>query len=797
MTYLVLARKWRPRSFDTLIGQDHVVRALTHALSTQRLHHAWLFTGTRGVGKTTLSRILAKSLNCETGITAAPCGVCQACTEIDAGRFVDYIELDAASNRGVDEMTQLLEQAVYAPSGGRFKVYMIDEVHMLTGHAFNAMLKTLEEPPPHVKFILATTDPQKIPVTVLSRCLQFNLKQMTADAIVGHLQAVLDQESIQYEIPALRLIAQAASGSMRDALSLTDQAIAYSAGNLAGEAVQGMLGTIDQRHLVRLIQALASGNAAAVIGVADELAARGLSYAGALADLAILLSRVAIQQRVPGAMPDDDPVAADIVQLADMLHPDQVQLFYSVAVHSRQELSLAPDEYAGFVMACLRMLALVPEGTVPPQNASGGSGRVSATPISDAAQASAADAASAATSTAVASARPSASVAPTAAPAQPSDLARADGIGRAASIAASSTVAPPPPPVAPAPPVSAASPQSGADVPAWEELPADSALAEAAVPAADPSTEAKAAVRPDRPQAGVAPATKALAGGRGDFHSTSKTPAYDAAAGSPPADTAQPGSNRGRPATAGSAPEAGGQGNTPPTGPKAAKPSADQAAVPDDEGFSAAGPDDGYFDDARFEPAGYDDAQGPDEAGFESMADDFEPLTGSAQPGSALDGAQENIAAAFAPARKKSKSPRVRDMTPQAWPALAATLPLTGLAAELARQSEWLGSQGDQVNLRVAIRTLAESPGKARLCTVLSEYFGTVVQLNIEYGATGEDTAHAVQQAQRKARQQQAERAVESDAFVRTLIDEFGAHVVAGSISAAPQGRAAEGRAAA
>ncbi|EWM49300.1 DNA polymerase III, subunit gamma and tau [Bordetella holmesii 70147] len=263
MTYLVLARKWRPRSFDTLVGQDHVVRALTHALDTQRLHHAWLFTGTRGVGKTTLSRILAKSLNCETGITSKPCGVCRACTEIDAGRFVDYLELDAASNRGVEEMTQLLEQAVYAPGAGRFKVYMIDEVHMLTGHAFNAMLKTLEEPPPHVKFILATTDPQKIPVTVLSRCLQFNLKQMPPESIVGHLQAVLGQEQIGFEVPALRLIGQAASGSMRDALSLTDQAIAYSAGNLTEDAVRGMLGTIDQRHLVRLLDALATGTPAA------------------------------------------------------------------------------------------------------------------------------------------------------------------------------------------------------------------------------------------------------------------------------------------------------------------------------------------------------------------------------------------------------------------------------------------------------------------------------------------------------------------------------------------------------
>ncbi|HCB1212132.1 TPA: DNA polymerase III subunit gamma/tau, partial [Klebsiella pneumoniae] len=331
---------------------------------------------TRGVGKTTLSRILAKSLNCETGITSKPCGVCRACTEIDAGRFIDYVELDAASNRGVEEMTQLLEQAVYAPSSGRYKVYMIDEVHMLTGHAFNAMLKTLEEPPAHVKFILATTDPQKIPVTVLSRCLQFNLKQMTVPAIVGHLQDILTQEEMQFELPALRLLAQAADGSMRDALSLSDQAIAYSAGDLSAQAVQAMLGTIDQRHLAQLLQALVAYDAQAIMGVADDLALRGLSYSGALADLATLLSRIAIEQRIPGTISDDDPLAEAVRQLAPTLSPDHVQLFYSVAVHSRQELSLAPDEYAGFVMACLRMLALLPEPVsayVPPPAGPSGS----------------------------------------------------------------------------------------------------------------------------------------------------------------------------------------------------------------------------------------------------------------------------------------------------------------------------------------------------------------------------------------------------------------------------------------
>ena len=358
MSYLVLARKWRPRDFESLVGQDHVVRALTHALSSGRLHHAWLFTGTRGVGKTTLSRILAKSLNCETGITATPCGVCRACTEIDGGRFVDYLELDAASNRGVDEMTQLLEQAVYSPAVGRFKVYMIDEVHMLTGHAFNAMLKTLEEPPPHVKFILATTDPQKIPPTVLSRCLQFNLKQMPPEAISEYLAQVLVKEEVPFEVPALKLIGKAASGSMRDALSLTDQAIAYSAANLSTEAVRTMLGSVDQTYLVQLLRALFDGDAAGVITVADNLATRAISFKAALADFAILLSRLAIEQRVASDPADSEALEPELLELAHAIPADLLQLFYTVAVHGRQEMALAPDEYAGFVMVCLKMLSL-------------------------------------------------------------------------------------------------------------------------------------------------------------------------------------------------------------------------------------------------------------------------------------------------------------------------------------------------------------------------------------------------------------------------------------------------------
>jgi len=650
MTYLVLARKWRPRSFDTLVGQDHVVRALTHALDTQRLHHAWLFTGTRGVGKTTLSRILAKSLNCEQGITAQPCGQCRACTEIDAGRYVDYVELDAASNRGVDEMTQLLEQAVYAPSSARFKVYMIDEVHMLTGHAFNAMLKTLEEPPPHVKFILATTDPQKIPVTVLSRCLQFNLKHMTVEAIVSHLQSVLEQEGVAFETPALRLLGQAAAGSMRDALSLTDQAIAYSGGNLTLDAVQGMLGTIDQRHLVRLLQALSVGQAKGVIAVADELAARGLSYAGALADLAVMLSRIAIQQRVPGELPQDDPLAGDIEALAGGLHPDLVQLYYSVAVHSRSELALAPDEYAGFVMACLRMLALTPESAHLPEP-----------------------------------------------PTPPKSKSRE-------TVAGADTA---PEPVATEP----AAPEPAA--PTVEEPISPPPVAEQAEPEALQSESPE-----EQPQ--------------------------------PVAEQPEP-------------VEAADLHDIPPWEEEPEKLGSDPSLIP--------GSDPSFDSDFEWEPLG-------DESGMDA-----------ADMAVASLGAAGLVPQADEPST--TRRPRLARMKPEDWPQLAAQLPLTGLADELARQSEWVGVEDDTIILRVAIRSLAARQGQARLRTVLTEHFGKVVKLKIEFGATGDGTARAIEQARRAERQKQAEEAVASDPVVLSLIEEFGAQVIPGSITAVENERAA------
>ena len=360
MSYQVLARKWRPRNFESLVGQEHVVKALRNALDQKRLHHAYLFSGTRGVGKTTLARILAKCLNCETGISSRPCGKCSACVEIDAGRFVDLIEVDAATNTKVDEMRQLLENSVYAPARGRFKVYVIDEVHMLSTSAFNAMLKTLEEPPEHIKFILATTDPQKIPVTVLSRCLQFNLKQMPSRAIAAHLEAILAEEKLPAEAGALRLLAECARGSMRDALSLLDQAIAYSAGNVTEQAVRSMLGTIDDSFLYSILEGLARGDSAAVLAVAEDMRSRSVGFDGALADLGALLHRVALAQVAPDAVDAEGGLRERWVALGRTLGPEEVQLYYQIAIHGRQDLPFAPDEFAGFTMALLRMLAFAP-----------------------------------------------------------------------------------------------------------------------------------------------------------------------------------------------------------------------------------------------------------------------------------------------------------------------------------------------------------------------------------------------------------------------------------------------------
>src|SRR5690349_15293715 len=359
MSYQVLARKWRPRAFGELVGQEHVVTALTNALTRGRLHHAYLLTGTRGVGKTTLARILAKSLNCEKGVSAAPCGECGACTDIDAGRFVDLLELDAASNTGIDNMREILDNARYAATAGRYKVYLIDEVHMLSKAAFNSMLKTLEEPPEHVKFVLATTDPQKIPITVLSRCLQFNLKPLGPELVGKRLTQILEAEGLSHDAASVALIARAAQGSMRDGLSLLDQAIAYGGGKLEEGAVRAMLGVVDREFLYRIVDALAAGDGPALLAEAGALAERGLSLPAALDELASLFHRIAIAHAVPAAIDQFDD-AERVRKAAAQFSAEAVQLAYQICVRGREDLTLAPDESTGFTMTLLRLLAFEP-----------------------------------------------------------------------------------------------------------------------------------------------------------------------------------------------------------------------------------------------------------------------------------------------------------------------------------------------------------------------------------------------------------------------------------------------------
>ncbi|MBB5391224.1 MULTISPECIES: DNA polymerase III subunit gamma/tau [unclassified Herbaspirillum] len=680
MSYQVLARKYRPRSFDTLVGQEHVVRALTHALEQQRLHHAYLFTGTRGVGKTTLSRILAKSLNCvgtdgNGGITAAPCGVCEACVAIDAGRFVDYIEMDAASNRGVDEMAQLLEQAVYAPSNARFKVYMIDEVHMLTNHAFNAMLKTLEEPPAHIKFILATTDPQKIPVTVLSRCLQFNLKQMPPGHIIGHLDNILNQEGIEFDPPALRLLAQGASGSMRDALSLTDQAIAYAAGKVTLEAVQGMLGALDQSYLIRILDALAAQDGAALLGVADDMAARSLSYNAALQDLGTLLHQVALAQSVPAALADDVPNREDILRLSSQFSPEHVQLFYQIAVHGRNELGLAPDEYAGFSMTLLRMLAFRPVSA----NA--------AAPV------------------------PAAGGAP--GPRPPAARQAAPLVAPQAAVTSAPVVRAP---VAPAPAAPAARP------------------APSAAPAAAPSSAREAALM----------AARASIGKNGKAPSAPR-PAAPVPA---PAPAAAP--------VASAAPE------MPPS-------------MPEPPPFDSMPP---WEEDAM--PAGID-AQKKTE--YSRPPDVSEEAFAPAPP--AVPAAPQRPAAT--PAQKQETLRIAADLGWDGhWPSLAASLPLRGVVHQMAFQSELVRCEslaGGNVcfHLRIPLETLRSSGSVEKLMAALSERFGREVRVETEIGAVA-DTANAVAEADRAERQRKAEQKMQNDPFVLSMMREFGASIVPGSI---------------
>ncbi|TKC90217.1 DNA polymerase III subunit gamma/tau [Trinickia terrae] len=771
MTYQVLARKWRPKDFASLVGQEHVVRALTHALDGGRLHHAYLFTGTRGVGKTTLSRIFAKALNCETGVTATPCGVCRACREIDEGRFVDYVEMDAASNRGVDEMAALLERAVYAPVDARFKVYMIDEVHMLTNHAFNAMLKTLEEPPPHVKFILATTDPQKIPVTVLSRCLQFNLKQMPAGHIVSHLERILGEEQIVFEPQALRLLARAAEGSMRDALSLTDQAIAYSANQVTEDAVRGMLGALDQSYLIRLLDALVAGDGPQVLAVADEMSLRSLSFSNALQDLAGLLHRIAWAQFAPSSVLDEWPEASDLRRFADALTPEQVQLFYQIATIGRSELGLAPDEYAGFTMTLLRMLAFEPAGP------GGGS-----TPAPRAAKPGVAGSADR---------RPAAAPTVAAQAAQVPRSATAEQQGAGSMRSARSAITQPeagnaPKATEPEPPSeksgSAASANSATVTPAAvpiEQQISSGTTTSTVLEIAD--TQASATQEAAGQPAGQAPLSTASP-------APEPTPASDAA----PRQRASGASaaldvlrnagmrvstERGRAANA--APAAVPKGAAPqvkvpvPT-PRAVRREEPAGSSPGANASPTPPWDDIPLDD--YVPASAEDAY------FAPPDDNFVP---------AFDSGRDDARAEAKSAQPALPVVDLRSLPPPVpldaigfegdWPALAASLPLKGISYQLAFNSELTEAAGNCLKLSVPVPQYAESSQVAKLKAALAEKLGKPVDVQVEVGPARR-TAAALDAAARAERQREAEREIGADPFVQSLIRDFGASIVPGSI---------------
>ena len=733
MSYLVLARKYRPRNFSEMVGQDHVVQALSNALTTQRLHHAYLFTGTRGVGKTTVSRILAKSLNCQGadgqgGITATPCGVCQACTDIDSGRFVDYTELDAASNRGVDEVQALLEQAVYKPVQGRFKVFMIDEVHMLTNTAFNAMLKTLEEPPDYLKFVLATTDPQKVPVTVLSRCLQFNLRPMAPETIREHLVQVLGQESVDSEPQSLRLLARAARGSMRDALSLTDQAIAFGAGALTEATVRTMLGSVDRSYVFRLIEALALGDGRTVVQTVDTLRLNGLNAASTLEEMSTVLQRMAVLQTMGSAAADgdddSDAEAADTARLAALLPADETQLLYSICLHGRGDLGLAPDEYAALTMVLLRLLAFKPTGS--------GTTQMGAAPLAEKKTLNDGPA------------RPLSSPARPAMAPQAALPSAAGAQAAAAPLAAVDTASPVPVPT----PVPAA-PRA---VQPWEDHPASPSLATAA----------------------SLPVTL------GDANGPRQTPATHVPAGQAVALAPTP-----APANVGGATNA--SGSTAASIP-ASTPSSPAAAIYSQSGALPPGqilpvratqpwddaPDEGPEDDYDLDEAS--DAPVPRAALPAAIAVDHR-VVGVPVRQQAESRADASAAAQAAAVLIPTEEGDFWHATVQA---LVDAQAIGAMVRELALQSQLVARDEGQWLLRVERESLNQPGSRDRLTQALKDA-GFSVDLAVEVGRVTDSPGRRNAQASAE-RQVAAEQLIYATPLVQTLMKDFGARVVPGSI---------------
>jgi DNA polymerase-3 subunit gamma/tau len=760
MSYQVLARKYRPKNFATLVGQEHVVRALSHALDQQRLHHAYLFTGTRGVGKTTLSRILAKSFNCEKGITSTPCGDCDTCVAIDAGRFVDYIEMDAASNRGVDEMAALLEQAVYAPSNARFKVYMIDEVHMLTNHAFNAMLKTLEEPPAHVKFILATTDPQKIPMTVLSRCLQFNLKQMPPGHIISHLENILGQEQIDFDIPALRLLAQGAHGSMRDALSLTDQAIAYAAGKVTLESVQSMLGALDQSYLIRLLDALADEDGKVMLDVADEMSARSLSYKAALQDLGTLLNQMAIAQLAPTALGEELPERAELLRLAEVFSKEEVQLFYQIVVHGRNEIGLAPDEYAGFTMTLLRMLAFRPS-SVSEQMGLGSSGGHKPTQRS------------------ANLARPS----PVAQMSTPVAKAIVHTTEQVSQVSLASQVS---------------------------QVSQVSQIREAIIETAQPITKPAETVKPLSPAMAALAAARAGSNRAAQGHQSSSQPKLSSIPATPVASVTQITQNI-APVTIAQKPvEVPRVASSSTIVQSQVMPVHKKELVDNDDSNMPPPWDDADFASIAENAGNYQSTKQDDDADVAvthfAKAVPLTPLVSPAEKTPVREAIVENLtentivsAATNTPEQAVKKIDKLYNLQTTLmpikelnwdghWPNLAASLIVRGVAQQLAQQSElkhcYVNGSAVIFKICVPVQTLLSSGSLEKLIAALNEQFADStyeIRVETEIGAV-EQTANAQALADKAERILQAEKHIQSDSFVQTLIRDFGASILTGSI---------------